>query len=262
MNNFLNLFLSGTVVSLPSIIAAFGILINNCRASSRQKSDRSIKMKIEILESIYRDYDEISDNYILIMSSLEKRLFKIQEEILESGSDNELYSYVLEMNEMAKKAVFLAVHKRKILDIYKMKVDADKLAYYVVEVTKRIIAYADVIALVTKMYVVKYFETADKGLATQAVIEELKKENERSELYSQYKDVLDVYFQDMKDPRRELVKGYNSALVTLDDKEKRDIYSSVSLVTKTYIDDLNKYGTEPFDQFEEQLVLAMKKLVK
>ena len=38
--------------------------------------------------------------------------------------------------------------------------------------------------------------------------------------------------------------------------------SSVSLVTKTYIDDLNKYGTEPFDQFEEQLVLAIKKLVK
>ncbi len=139
---------------------------------------------------------------------------------------------------MAKKTIFLAVHKRKILDIYKMKVDADKLAYYVVEVTKKIIAYAEVIAFVTKMYVVKYFETADKELATQAVIEELKKEKERSELYNQYKDVLDVYFQDMKNPRRELVKGYNSAQVTLDNKEKSGISSSVSLVTKTFIDDL------------------------
>ncbi len=73
-------------------------MINNSRASSRQKSDRSIKMKLELLESIYRDFDEISDNYIMIMSSLEKRLFTIQEEILESGSDNKLYSYVLELN--------------------------------------------------------------------------------------------------------------------------------------------------------------------
>jgi hypothetical protein len=46
------------------------------------------------------------------MSSLEKRLFKIQEEILESGSDNELYSYVLEMNEMAKKLFFSGIQEK------------------------------------------------------------------------------------------------------------------------------------------------------
>lgn len=262
MNDFLNLFLSGTVVALPSIIAALGILINNCRASSRQKGDRSIKLKLELLEGIYSKFDDISDDFILIMSSIEKRLFIIQEDVLENGSDNELQTYVLEMNEIAKKAVFLAVHKRKTLDIYKMKIDADELANYVVEVAKRIITYADVIVFVTKLFVVKYYETADKELATQAVIQELKKEMERSKLCNQYKDVFDVHLQYLEDPRRELVKGYNSALVTFDDKEKSSISSSVSLVTKAYIDELNKYGTEPFDRFEEQLVLTMKKLVK
>ncbi len=40
------------------------------------------------------------------------------------------------------------------------------------------------------------------------------------------------------------------------------ICSSVSLVTKAYIDELNKYGKEPFEQFEDQLVKAINKLVK
>jgi len=262
MNNFLNLFLSGTVVSLPSIIAAAGILINNSRASSRQKSDRSIKMKLELLEGIYSNFDDISDKFVLTMSSIEKRLFNIQEEVLENASDNELQRYVLEMNELAKESIFLAVHKRKILDTYKIKIDADELAKYVVEVTKRIITCADMIVFVTKLYVVKYYETADKSLATQAVIQELKKEKERGELYNQYKDVFDVYMQDMENPRRNLIKEYDSFLVTFDDKEKSSICSSVSLVTKAYIDELNKYGAEPFDQFEDQLVKAINKLVK
>ena len=163
---------------------------------------------------------------------------------------------------MAKESLFLAVHKRKILDTYKIKIDADELANYVVEVTKRIITYADMIVFVTKLYVVKYYETGDKSLATQAVIQELKKEKERGELYNQYKDVLDVYMQDMENPRRNLIKKYDSFLVTFDDKEKSSICSSVSLVTKAYIDELNKYGTEPFEQFEYQLVNAINKLVK
>ena len=185
MNNFLNLFLSGTVVSLPSILAAAGILINNSRASSRQKSDRSIKMKLELLEGIYSNFDDISDKFLLTMSSIEKRLFNIQEEVLENASDNELQRYALEMNELAKESLFLAVHKRKILDTYKIKIDADELAEYVVEVTKRIITCADMIVFVTKLYAVKYYETADKSLATQAVIQELKKEMEGDELYNQ-----------------------------------------------------------------------------
>ena len=87
-------------------------------------------------------------------------------------------------------------------------------------------------------------------------------ENGRGELYNQYKDVLDVYMQDMENPRRNLIKEYDSFVVTFDDKEKSSICSSVSLVTKAFIDELNKYGTEPFEQFEDQLVKAINKLVK
>ena len=52
------------------------------------------------------------------------------------------------------------------------------------------------IVFVTKLYVVKYYETADKSLANQAVIQELKKEKERGVLYNQYKDVLDEIIGD------------------------------------------------------------------
>lgn len=196
------------------------------------------------------------------MSSLEKHLYEIQEEILEKGTDNALQNYVLEMNELSKKAVFLAVHKRKILDIYRIKVDADELAKHILEVTKKIVIYADTIAFVTKLYVVKNYETTDKETATQAVIQELKNEVDRRALSDQYGDALDVYLQDMENPRKELVKDYNSALITFDDQEKRNISSRVSLVTRIYISELNKIGFEPLDKFEEQIVTAIKKLVK
>ena len=43
------IFLSGLVVSLPSIIAAMGIIINNRRATVRMKDDRKKSFKLGIL---------------------------------------------------------------------------------------------------------------------------------------------------------------------------------------------------------------------
>lgn len=262
MNTYINLFLKGAVASLPSIIAAVGILINNNRASARQKNDRNIKMKIDLLERIYGTFIDINDSYIDIMSSIEIRFYSIQEEILKSGTENNLQNYVLELNELAKKSVLFAVHKRKVLDLYKIKVDADELAHYIFDVTKEIVSYADAIAFITKLFVIKYYETADSELTTKAVVQELKNEVEKSKLYNQCKDALDVHIQYMDSPRRELIKDYTSILTTFDDIEKRKISSSISPVIKAYLDNLNKYDSEPIEEFEKQLVMALKKLVK
>ena len=48
------IFLSGLVASLPSIIAAMGIIINNRRATVRMKDDRKKSFKLGILEEVYK----------------------------------------------------------------------------------------------------------------------------------------------------------------------------------------------------------------
>lgn len=262
MNYIIDFFKNGMAISLSAVIALFGILVNNMRATARQKKDRNIKMKVELLERIYSTYDDISDNYIEIQASLDSRLFDIQHEILEKGVEHEYQKYVMEMYEFTKKSLLFAVHRTKILDMYKIKVDAEELAYFIVDFTRTVGIYTDVMVFITKLYVVKYNETSDYELATRMVIKELEAERDNLEEYLQCKDVLEAHKRYLNNSRRKVVKDYNDLLEHLDNTEKREISLRVSNVIEGYLKELRKFGIEPFDELEEQIVKAIKKLTK
>ena len=125
MNKYLQLFFSGAVASLPSIIAACGIVINNHRASLRQKRDRNIKLELDIIEDIYEKYDVIRKEYIDIMSSTRTNTTRIMQELLYSGQETFKQEYDAKLEEMLKNALFLSVYKRKILEACNIEIDAD-----------------------------------------------------------------------------------------------------------------------------------------
>ena len=100
MKQLVSIFMSGAIASLPSIIAALGIIINNNRASARQRKDRSIKIQLDIIEDIYKKFNEISNEYITMAPSVKGKLFEIQEEIIYIGSDNIIQKYIFELYEI------------------------------------------------------------------------------------------------------------------------------------------------------------------
>ena len=119
------IFLSGLVVSLPSIIAAMGIIINNRRATVRMKDDRKKSFKLGILEEVYKQYDECAREYINIVSSVSSEMIKIQDELIYRGTDNLAEEYKYRLVEAGKKALYLATYRNSLIKALKVNIDAE-----------------------------------------------------------------------------------------------------------------------------------------
>lgn len=69
MNEYLELFLKGFVATLPSIVAATGIIVNNVSSTARQRREREAKYKIELIEQIYAQYHDIINDFLVLRAS-------------------------------------------------------------------------------------------------------------------------------------------------------------------------------------------------
>lgn len=58
--------LSLIIMYISPIVALLGIVINNITAYCRQKNERSIKFKIDTLESVYSIYNSISEDFLAL----------------------------------------------------------------------------------------------------------------------------------------------------------------------------------------------------
>ena len=102
MNEFAIQVFNGIIAILSVSVAVLAILINNLRATARQKTERKISFKLQLIEDIYCKYKNISEIYLEEIASVESKLYKIHEEIITYGTDIECQKYALELYEEFK----------------------------------------------------------------------------------------------------------------------------------------------------------------
>lgn len=261
MNEYIIIFLKGAVASLPSIVAVVGIVINNTRASSRQNKDRNIRIKMDLVNDIYKFYNDLSKKYIEMISSVERQLYDIQEEIIYSGTDNCKQRYYSELYEISKQALFLAVYKRKIIDVYELRIDADELAKHICDVVKQIQTYASVIVYISKLYIVEFYKIGNSDLVTEMVINELKADSERIEETKDCREACQILYDLVGNPSEEKVKNWNVYLDSFSEDEKRRISAGVKFIIRSYVKEIDNKA-QFFTDFEEQIANEVKRLSK
>ena len=255
------MLIDGTVTSLPSIVAAIGIIVNNLRASSRQKLDRRIKYDIDLIETICNKYDEVSNEFIILMSEVETRLYDVQEEIIHYGTDNESQRFMAETMEVVQKTLFLATYKNRIKKARNIKIDSEKLVKGMVDSAERIMVYIRVITYISKLFVVKYHETLDMDITRKEVIEVLKKEV----------SILDFDYSDMDirkkksyylyDSREETIRNYGDYINSIEDSDKRKISSMMKEIIREFTDKAT-FDCFFLDEYEQQINNALKQVLK
>ncbi len=246
------------IVSISSIITVAGIAINNICASARQKEDRSIKLKMSLIEDVYERYSAISKEYIELFSSFETMLFEIHEEMLYSGTDIKKQKFFMDLYELSKKAVLFATYKNKIIAAFDMQISADELAKSIVQVTKKMRTYGNTIEFITKLFVVKYYETNDIELTSRFVIAELEdlvasidnSNNQKATKKNQCSGQQEC-----------AIKDYDRLYVDLTKKDKTMISSRIMAIITEYSNDLFCNSVVPLDDFEEQLSRSLSLLV-
>ena len=253
--------ISFILMYISPIVALLAIVINNVTAYCRQKSERSIKFKIDTLESVYSIYNLISEDFLVLLSSVNSRLISIHEEILFFGTENKRYEYEAELDELYKRALFLAVYKKRVIEALKINLNADELALFISDIIREIKSYISVVSYITKLFVVKYYEFVDIEKATETVVMELHQELEMREKLNN-KEIQQSQLDDFLFMKKEMIKEYNTIVVTFDSIERHKISSRVKLIINEYLSKLEAHGIKPIEDFDIQISNAIKSLVK
>lgn len=261
MDSFFDSFLKGLFSALPAIIAAMGIVINNLRASARNKKDRSIKKKIDIVDEIYNEFIEITKKYIYLSASFSSEMFLAQEELIQYGVDTHSTKIKNEWFELSKKAIYLASSRQLFLKEFNIQIDADELAKTITKHSNKIDSYINVIVYVTKLYIVIFYDTGDLDSTDKLVIEELKKElEERNNSYDN--ELLDIVEDYCGSHKKEKIMQFDKAIEAFSDEEKRKISAGIKFVIRMMANELkDKDVLDSFDIFENQVIKEFKKLL-
>ena len=255
MSRYIQMFIDGTVITLPSIVAAIGIIVNNIKASSRQKRDRSIGFDLELIEALYERYDNVSKEYIEIVSSISFRLYNIQEEIIYHGTDNELQRYISEVQDFVKRSLFFALYKSKVIEMRRMGISSDELVHSIIDLSQDIVSYARTVSYTSKLYVVKYSDINDINLTREVVVEVLKSKCNFEKNSEHSTGVVEDYL------REEEIKDFGRLVKQLSESEKRAISAEIKRIIREYETSINT-ETKFLDDYEEQINRALKRVIE
>ena len=263
MEDFWKLFFSGAVASLPSIIAAIGIIVNNWRASSRQKKDRSIKLKTDLIEKVYEEYNSLANNYLEIVEGFRRRLLSIHREVLFVGTEDELKNYLLELKELQKKAIFFAAYRYTMIDAYNLDISADEMVKSIIESANKTILSASLVAYITKLFVTDYRRTKDFEITRENVVSDIRDKNGFTDYYKSNIDSwgIPILLQEEIN-KNDLIKNYREQRECLDNHILGLLNESIMKVIEKYVDSLECSCSEALDLYEEKLAASMKQLIR
>ena len=257
------IFLSGLVASLPSIIAAMGIIINNRRATVRMKDDRKKSFKLGILEEVYKQYDECAREYINIVSSVSSEMIKIQDELIYRGTDNLAEEYKYRLVEAGKKALYLATYRNSLIKALKVNIDADEMAIYLNDTYNKMVVWTNELVMISKLFIITYYETADFDKTINEVIEILRKKVEDIKKNVDLTYELKVYNACFENEYEQKLDKYSEVISSFDDNEKNEISGSMKFLIDKISSSLEEYTqSKKLEQFSSKLSEEIYKLLK
>lgn len=252
---YVKLFFNGLVVALPSIIAAVGIIVNNVRSSARQRKDRKIKYKLDLIEKVYATYSGISNQYISLQTSIPTRLIDIQKEIVNKGAEGEMQRLMAEMTELYEKTAFWATYKAGVLDLENIELDIDTTAKFFFNNLSNFRAFVEVFARTIKLFVVCLYEEGDIDHARQTVVNQLQEV---------MRDIDKATESQIPISKRlwEKTDDYSKVFETLNEKEKANILNYGNDIMDVFVDAIKKTPVEQLDRFELQVAQRVHELIK
>lgn len=257
------IFFDGLVASFPSIIAALGIIINNKKANVRMKDERSKAFKLGIIEELYKQYDECVREYINIASSVNSNMIKIQNELIYKGTDNLVKEYRFHLIEAGKKALYLATYRNSLIKVLGIDVDVDKIAISLNDIYKKISVFTNELVMVSKLFIVIYYETTDFNKTTNDVIEILIKQSKgigkNTDSSCEFKTNKECFENEYE----KKLEKYSEVIGSLGEDEKNEINARMKfLIDKFsfYLEECTETGV--LEQFGVELSEEIGKVLK
>ena len=263
MNEYLSAFLQGLIASLPSIIAVVSLLVNNSKADIRLRKDKEKTFELSLIESLYTEYNCIVNQYIGILAESRTNISNIAEEIVFFGTETRKQLYQNELYGFCKRAVYLAIYKRKAFDEFGINIDPEEMSKKIVNDISRIIIYTSVVLHISKLFVIYYGELHDEDVVRQKVIEELTKKADALFINSILTEKeCNKMCRNIDFEAYNMNKQFEENYILLSERAKRKICSNISLVIDAYSEEISNCNTDELDILEKQIVENIKLLVK
>lgn len=105
-------------------------------------------------------------------------MIKIQDELIYRGTDNLAEEYKYRLVEAGKKALYLATYRNSLIKALKVNIDADEMAIYLNDTYNKMVVWTNELVMISKLFIITYYETADFDKTINEVIEILRKKAE------------------------------------------------------------------------------------